>query len=488
MMGVILKEIFRGLCVFRKISCIFALPKYTEMQKIVIRNFGPITNAEIELKKTVVLIGEQATGKSTIAKLIYYFKSLKEDLFNKIYNESFNQDFEFDKAKYLVFPLRKKFYEFFGSTHHLRDFEIKYYYNVEGGVCLTLSLDSKKELYVKFSNAFIFGFSERIEGIRNLIPDSTNNNNISAVLAHNQEKLKYADRLSKLLNDKFYCMQDDNLFIIAGRNATVGYSESFEKQFLLSLKNQSEELYKKHQQTIDETLMLDFIDRVISIKDTFRKFGDFDSYAHILDDKKDELRAVANKIYAILKGQYKIDSQGEKLVYGSNDYVYLSNASSGQQEVIRILQDIFLTIAQDSNVVRIVEEPEAHLFPVAQKKVVELLVQMANHNDNNQLIITTHSPYVLTVLNNLLFARRVVDKNGSVEEEVAKIVDKESRMKSSDFSAYVLTNDNGEVASKSIIDQATGMITQNYLDTVSEILANEYNALYTIHAKSFQRQ
>jgi predicted ATP-dependent endonuclease of OLD family len=34
------------------------------MQKIVIKNFGPITNAEIELKKTIVLIGEQATGKS----------------------------------------------------------------------------------------------------------------------------------------------------------------------------------------------------------------------------------------------------------------------------------------------------------------------------------------------------------------------------------------------------------------------------------------
>ncbi|MFM6897688.1 MAG: AAA family ATPase, partial [Microcystis panniformis] len=50
------------------------------MQKIVIKNFGAIEYAEIEIKKVLVLIGEQASGKSTIAKLIYFFKSLKENL------------------------------------------------------------------------------------------------------------------------------------------------------------------------------------------------------------------------------------------------------------------------------------------------------------------------------------------------------------------------------------------------------------------------
>ncbi len=47
------------------------------MQKIIIKNFGAIEYAEIEIKKVLVLIGEQASGKSTIAKLIYFFKSLR---------------------------------------------------------------------------------------------------------------------------------------------------------------------------------------------------------------------------------------------------------------------------------------------------------------------------------------------------------------------------------------------------------------------------
>jgi predicted ATPase len=54
------------------------------MQKIIIKNFGPIKYAEIEVKKILVLIGEQASGKSTIAKLIYFFKTIQEDLFSQI--------------------------------------------------------------------------------------------------------------------------------------------------------------------------------------------------------------------------------------------------------------------------------------------------------------------------------------------------------------------------------------------------------------------
>ena len=46
------------------------------MQKIVIKNFGPIEDAEIDIKKILVLIGEQASGKSTIAKLIYFLNYL----------------------------------------------------------------------------------------------------------------------------------------------------------------------------------------------------------------------------------------------------------------------------------------------------------------------------------------------------------------------------------------------------------------------------
>ncbi|HCC51015.1 MAG TPA: hypothetical protein DEQ30_02335 [Porphyromonadaceae bacterium] len=463
------------------------------MQKIVIKNFGPISCAEIEVKKTVVLIGEQATGKSTIAKLIYYFKSLREDLFNTIYKSSITDSaFVFNYINHLIIPSRAKFYDFFGSTFHMRDFKIIFYYDVHEDKYLELTLNSAKKLKPFFSNSFkLLELGAQITGIRRFMPDTIDENNISDVLAFNQEKLKYAEALSNILKEVFCCRQDDNLFIVAGRNATVGYSESFEKQFLVDAHTQYERSFKKRQQTIDETLMLDFVKRVVEMKDLFKKFGGFEDLLRSFNQtKKNKMNVILTKIESVIKGKYKIDNFGEHIVFNSDtqERIDLSNSSSGQQEVIRILQDIFLTISQNKNVLRIVEEPEVHLFPIAQKKVIELLVQMANNNDSNQLVITTHSPYVLTILNNLLFAQRVIDKNSNAEAEVSEIINKESRIKSDDFSAYVLVETNDGSDSKSIIDETTGMIAQNYLDTVSEILGNEFNVLYKIHAKTFQRQ
>ena len=166
----------------------------------------------------------------------------------------------------------------------------------------------------------------------------------------------------------------------------------------------------------------------------------------------------------------------------------MSNTSSGQQESIRILQDIFLNILDNTKVLRILEEPEAHLFPVAQKQLIELLALMVNQNDDNQLIITTHSPYVLTVFNNLLFANRVVEKNPSTESEVAQIIPQDSWLSAKDFSAYSLGNQSVSHYCEPIFNQEKGTIQQNYLDTVSEILGGDFQALYSIHAKTFKRK
>jgi predicted ATPase len=96
------------------------------MQKIIIKNFGAIEYAEIEIKKVLVLIGEQASGKSTIAKLIYFFKSLRDDIFEKIYLDQ--KSVTFSQIDDINLPLAKKFDAFFGSISNLSDFEIRYYY------------------------------------------------------------------------------------------------------------------------------------------------------------------------------------------------------------------------------------------------------------------------------------------------------------------------------------------------------------------------
>ncbi|TAE61895.1 MAG: hypothetical protein EAZ87_00300 [Nostocales cyanobacterium] len=470
------------------------------MQKITIRNFGAIEYAEIEVKKILVLIGEQASGKSTIAKLIYFFKSLRDDLFSQIYQDT-QKDY-FHTPSDLIFPLREKFYDFFGSTFHIPNFEIKFDYSVEDDKWLKLSLDHRKKLYPEFSHNFLNeNFKSSASTIKKLFQQGLNTNNIHEQLTHEQNEIRYAQMLSRLLNDLFESNQTNSLFIIAGRNATVSYSDLFQKYLFASVQSSLEEnskikKFQRKEQTIDETLMLKFMEKVGKLKDIFKKFGNIEEIIEIYEEEEDakqKLYVVKTKIEEILKGEYRIDNRGEKIVFNkvTEEFVYLSNASSGQQESIRILQDIFLNILDDAKILRIIEEPEAHLFPVAQKQMIELLSLMVNQNDDNQLIITTHSPYVLTVFNNLLFANRVVEKNPSAESEVAEIIPQDCWLNAKDFSAYSLGNQSSDETTnycESIFNTEKGTIQQNYLDTVSEILGGDFQALYSIHSKTFKRR
>jgi predicted ATP-dependent endonuclease of OLD family len=233
--------------------------------------------------------------------------------------------------------------------------------------------------------------------------------------------------------------------------------------------------------------MLEFIKRIVNNKSFLTKYESIDKKS----TKPQNLDCVKKKVFEILKGEYINDNGEEKIIIDANKSIDIRNASSGQQEAIRILQDILVVTILGLPLLRIVEEPETHLFPVAQKSLIELLALVVNQNDDNQLIITTHSPYILTVFNNLLFSQRVVDKNPSAEAEVAELIPKEFWLKAKDFSAYSLGNHFMEEQAdycESIFDLDMGTIEQNYLDEVSEMLGGDFNALYSIHARTFRRR
>jgi predicted ATPase len=463
------------------------------MQKIIINNFGSIKYAEIEVKKILVLIGEQASGKSTIAKLIYFFKTIQEDLFSQIYRDKQNQSLDINSD--ILPPIQQKFYNFFGPTNNLPDFEITFYYSFNENKFLKLSNDENKKMKISPIDTFInekftILASDIKFKLRQEYLNINKNRNIQPLI-NEEEKIKYAQQLYDLLNDLFQNKQRDLLFIVAGRSATVAYPSLFD-----NLKqNIPIDNYERSSKTLDEMLLEKFIEKFVRVKDIFRKFRNFEGLIESYSENniKEKLYQVKNKIDKILKGEYRIDDLGEKILFNkeTEEYIYLSNTSSGQQESIRILQDIFLNILDNTKVLRILEEPEAHLFPLAQKQLIELLALMINQNNDNQLIITTHSPYVLTVFNNLLFANRVVEKNPSTQSEVAQIIPQDSWLSAKDFSAYSLGNQSVSQETnycEPIFNQEKGTIQQNYLDTVSEILGGDFQALYSIHAKTFKRK
>ena len=96
-----------------------------ERAKLIVKNFGPLKDIEIEVREMVTFIGAQASGKSTLAKLISIFEDenfrrddkisfedelKKYNMYSFLKNESYiiyivnndktNYEFRFEKGKY----------------------------------------------------------------------------------------------------------------------------------------------------------------------------------------------------------------------------------------------------------------------------------------------------------------------------------------------------------------------------------------------------
>lgn len=480
------------------------------MQKIIVENFGPITRAEVDIKKIVVLIGEQASGKSTIAKLIYFFKSLSDESFLRFYKSNRTN---FDKIEDLVFAARDRFYALFGSTMHLPNFQITFFYNHSANKSIGLKLDEKRRLIVALSNHFQErGFVRTLEDKKRQIQAIEERLGVTRIdpreeVALNADKTAAIQDISTEFNRMFETDQQRHFYTIAGRESMVSYQTTFESYLENSIQNYVETNRKRSEETfvqaVDEILMLDFIKEVRRVKEVFlRNGGSFSSLQNNLRHRdrqasrrrnstdsieSQSIQLFLERLAIILKGKYEIDGFGEKLRHSETSYTNLKDASSGQKESIRILQIIFLAILENQKGFQVIEEPEAHLFPIAQKALVELLVLMANHMESSQLIITTHSPYILTVINNLLFSSRVIQRNESVTEQVGEIVPSPIRINPDLFSAYSFGNSFYPESSscESIFEEQTGQIRQNYLDIVSEMLGADFNRLYRLHAQSF---
>ena len=115
----------------------------------------------------------------------------------------------------------------------------------------------------------------------------------------------------------------------------------------------------------------------------------------------------------------------------------LERASAGQQSVIRILQDMFTNVLYNEVTFRVIEEPEAHLHPIAQRHLMHILALMRNHIDS-QIVLTTHSPYLLAVLQNLLTAGQQSVKTPDAMTAVQERVPELCRLLPDDVEVYHL--------------------------------------------------
>lgn len=424
--------------------------------KILIRNFGPIKDAEIHLNNNFqILIGSQASGKSTLCKIVYFCQKIRDYTLEFLMNsEQFTKNHKNEYFNNYLKYMTKQFIGCFGTTKYMQKFRITYLFD-EKKIEICLNNDG----YVRFS----FNDILKME-IYSLIEEASDmflnrlNNEVASIM----DNITAIGVMKRHLTEVLFSIfknEAEIIYIPAGRSL---------------LATMSEQLHDISVSEMDLT-MQEFVKLIRATKSQFgTKIPEMvQNYTKTVKGQinNSAVTHAYELIKKILKADYVNDSDGEKIYFDEHHWVKLMYGSSGQQEALWILMLTLIIILENRRAFVVIEEPEAHLFPIAQKDMISLIALMVNATDS-RVIITTHSPYILTSSNILLYSEKV-ENNYRGEEK--PVIPRSIRLSYHKFAAYKVENAADSLTS--LMDENSHMISTDYIDKVSEITNNELEHL-----------
>ena len=438
------------------------------MPKLFVKNFINIREAEIDMDKTlIVFIGATASGKSVLAKLLYFFHELIRDFrqYIKQINTYPSEDLKPappDLSTVFRVQIAHKFREFFGSVSELapttedddaiKPFEITYHYSAESAI--TLTLDDEKTLNIALPTVMAevetlcSALQEKLKGLdkKQLLSDLSDTTDVDpppkteTPSGDNEQISKTNERFFFILKmaigigditEKLAGTYRDSLFIPADRNIAVNYPDALKRIFYGGIKSDLQTRAATRPRA-NLHLIARFLEKNEEFLDTFstKNFHNiFDEKAEAESDSIDKsmMEFLLKEISRILDTEYGVIgeiSESRLFLHPTGENAaFLEKASTGQQNIIRILQDMFMNILYNEVIFRVIEEPEAHLHPITQKHLMHIIALMRNHIDS-QIVMTTHSPYLLAVLKNLLTAGQLSGKKPEAATEIEALTPK----------------------------------------------------------------
>ena len=328
--------------------------------RIKISNIGPIKEVDFNLNKVNVFMGEQSSGKSTIAKIVSYCQWVeKRFLLDGEYKYDFTEQFiEFHKVDENYFNRKSQFvYE--------TDFVLITYKGIS--FKKTIKKKEKNLDYLKSKNIYIPAERNFVSVIPNLSRFKETNDNIMSFLYDWYDAKKQYSKEKSLpvlsLGINYHHIEDTDLDVLT----------LLEPKKEISLRNASSGL----QSVIPLIMIIDYLTNGFYKKKKTSSVNENENIKDLINQ--------AIKEYTI---QNDLDISKKSL---NERFTQILNLVKNKSEY------------HHSNF--IIEEPEQNLFPKTQKELVYFLLNRINQTDRNHtLTITTHSPYILYALNNCIMA------------------------------------------------------------------------------------
>lgn len=369
------------------------------MSKLRISDFGPIKKGYQEdggwfdIKKVTVFIGNQGSGKSTVAKLYSTISWIEKALVRGDIRE---KDI-LKKGQFITYCSYQNIDDYFKSNT-----VIEY----KGHAFHITYKDGKIAILKNEKNSYSFPKIMYVPAERNFISAVRNVKNLkglaSTIYTFSDEFIRAVEDLRGPLdlpinNVKFEYQKLNQLSSIVGDDYKIKLStassgfQSFVPLYIVS-KYLAETLKNKNSHAVRE----------LSIEEENR---------------------IKSEIEQILSNNNLSDEVKQaSLAYLSSRFSY-------------------------SSFINIVEEPEQNLFPSSQRQILNSLLRFNNIDKNNQLVITTHSPYLINYLTLAVKAGTIKgDLSDSGIIKLDDIVPLVSTIVAEDLVVYELNEVNGTIS------------------------------------------
>lgn len=481
--------------------------------KLTVKNFGPIKSAKMDVKPLTVFVGPSNTGKSYLAMLIYItakaLKSLDRRLVFHFFiralgNKSLIQKSIMENDGLL--DIRKAFAECLNF--------IRKQWADEGIRCF--GEEWRNIIKQNGDSASVVISSDNNKVTLDLLSPETGQSRFSdAMVTKVEDKI-----LSELKNDeeamRFFDKSDLADFIQYEMLKLINFlpdtSESGDSRHDLRRRHTNEYVTPHYLPAVRGGLMQSHRILVSTLIDRAPVIGltgatEIIPFTGVLADFLQKLLMISGEhfglsahrqrsrppVEAISDLSVKIEREimhGEimikKLVTRYPDFRYrfidknsrtrnisLMHASSSVSELTPLV--LFIRYYLSPNDIFIVEEPEAHLHPGAQREIAGILVELVNAGVN--VIITTHSDVILEQISNLMHADNVPGAKVLKKTAKGRTLSQE---KAGCYTFKSPTKPGGRTTVKTVdFDKHTGFLTEDHLD-VSSDLYNETVELFNL--------
>lgn len=431
------------------------------MERLVIKNLGPIKSAVVEPKPLTIFIGPQASGKSLIAQILYFFRNLDE-LIGEHYRPELRQ--RRDAAEWILKEI----------LDDLRGVPFGYFAN---GVAVLEYLDdsspsrtidwkmkvteSNRRVSLSEGKALKKHVDEMLRKLHEEPGSTYQNGRIPSSVFLPTERSLYTSMIQK--NPGMLYGKDQPYFV--RQFATV--MQRMMNQFSNRSSEADRQLAKKNRKWVRDL---------------------FEMFPLLGNDLSTERRTRSwDALRRCLKGTAYVPKTGPSMWKWVTDgevkkIIPIEATSSGQMEAWPYYL-VSMMMAEHAMHECYLEEPETHLHPAAQEMIVDDIVRHIHDGyleaeeafncrieeaNSFSFVITTHSPFLLFKINNYL---QYASQQSDVEPRTSR-----KRMFPLYFdqvAAYNLRN--GNVVD--ICDPKLKLIDTKEFDDVSSAMGREFEEL-----------